>query len=92
MQSYAMLKEGMLDPDRSADCWKLIPESKLNLLTEFTNPPDGALAFFVLTPSGQYAMAFSHIFRSDGTVQWISNADFICRVADVLAEAGLFQK
>lgn len=84
-------QEGSLNPARSPKEWIEIPESKLNLGREFLNPPDAALAFFVLTRSGQYALAFSHIVRSNGEVQWISNADFVLRVADVLVELGIFE-
>jgi hypothetical protein len=86
-----LFSKGLLNPDGLPGLWRLIPESRLNLLKEFTNPPDAALAFFVLTPTGQYAFAFSHIVRSDGEVHWISDADWVCRVADVLVESGLFE-
>jgi hypothetical protein len=84
--------EGRLNPARSPSQWMAIPESKLNLGREFINPPEAAVAFFVLTRSGGYALALSHIARSDGDVQWISNDDFILRVADVLVELGVFQE
>ena len=86
-----MFRKGILNPEGCPGAWRLIPESRLNLLKEFTNPPEAALAFFALTPSGQYAYAFSHLVRSDGQVQWISDADLVRRVADVLIETGLFQ-
>jgi hypothetical protein len=86
-----LFSKGRLNPDGSPGAWRLIPEIKLNLLKEFTDPPDAALAFFVLTPTGQYAFAFSHVVRSDGDVQWISNEAYVCSVAEVLIEAGLFE-
>jgi hypothetical protein len=89
--TFEMYHQGTLNPDGSPGLWRLIPETKLNLLREFSNPPEAALAFFVLTPSGQYSFAFSHIVRSDGDVQWVSDVDFVRHVADVLIEVGLFQ-
>ena len=82
-----MWRKGLLNPVGSPGSW--IPASKVNLLSEFTDPPDAALAFFVLTPTGQYALAFSHLVRSDGQVHWVSDEGYICRVAEVLVEAGL---
>jgi hypothetical protein len=82
---------GLLNPEGSPGAWRLIPDTKLNLLKEFSDPPEAALAFFVLSPSGEYAFALSHLVRSDGNLQWISKADYVCRVADVLIEAGLLQ-
>ena len=86
-----MFRKGILNPTHSPSEWTVIPESKLNLVQEFTDPPEAALAFFVLTPSGGYAFALSHIVRSDGDVQWVSNVDFVHRVADVLVELGVCQ-
>ncbi len=86
-----IFSKGHLNPDGSPGAWRLIPETKLNLLKEFTDPPDAALAFFILTPTGQYALAFSHLVRSDGGVHWVSNADYICQVAEVLSEVDLIE-
>ena len=83
--------KGLLNPEGSPGAWRLIPATKLDLLKEFVSPLEGALAYFVLSPSGEYALALSHLVRSDGNVQWISNADYIRRVGDVLIEVGLLQ-
>ena len=84
-----MFGKGLLNPEGSPGAWRLIPEIKLNLLAEFENPPEAALAFLALSPSGDYALALSHIVRSDGEVQWVTDAEYICSVASVLAEVGL---
>jgi hypothetical protein len=88
---FEMFHNGVLNPDGSPGLWRLIPKNKLDLLKEFVNPPEAALAYFVLTPAGHYALAFSHIVRSDNDVHWVSDTDFVRRIADVLVEAGLFQ-
>jgi hypothetical protein len=95
-QTLEWLKKGLLNPERSPGGWKLIPDSTLDLLLhppidESDNPPDAALAFFVLTSRGQFAFALSHLYRSDGQVHWISDANIINRIADVLVEARLLQ-
>jgi hypothetical protein len=91
--TFEGFRRGALNPDHSPGMWKLIPESKLNLLAEFTDsPPESALAFFVLTPTGGCVMAFSHIVRTDNDVQWVSKADYTEKVAKVLLDVGLFEK
>lgn len=86
-----MYGKGILNPEGSPGVWRFISTTKLNLLAEFSDPPEAALAFFVLTPDGQYAFALSHIVRADGNVQWVSKTDYVGRVADVLVDSGLLQ-
>jgi hypothetical protein len=83
--------KGRLNPESSPGLWRLVPESRLKILKGLADPPDAALAFFVLAPSGQYAFAYSHLVRADGNVQWINDAEFICDVADMLLELNLFE-
>lgn len=91
VKALEMFRNGHLNPESSPSLWRLIPEAKLNILHEFEDPPEGALAFFVLTPSGDYSFAFSHLVRSDGRVHWISDATWVCQVAETLVNVGIFE-
>jgi hypothetical protein len=82
-----MLRAGALNPRGSPDEWKLVSKDTFDLLSAFTNPPEAALAFFVMAPSGRQALAFTHLVRGDGELQWVSEADVINRVGDALSEA-----
>jgi hypothetical protein len=47
-----LMSKGLLNPDGTPGAWRLISPSKLDLLKEFDRPPEGALAYFALTPTG----------------------------------------
>lgn len=90
--TFEGFRKGALNPDSSPGMWRLIPESRLKLLAKFTDPPEAALAFLALAPSGGCRMAFSHIARADNNVQWVSSNEYIENVVKVLLEVGLFEE